>query len=201
MDRDRFLKDVASHELTISLDNGHHRHLSLKNPKTYDRHFHLTTWPGYLAISGEMGCYVFARTADMFGFFRDHEINPDYWAEKIQASDRSSGHTEFSEEKYRAALKCDFGQWAIEDEAQRTKAWSAIEETLLGDDFNPLDERWSVGNAIAYKCPITGHEFVDFWDHDFQDFTSHYLWCCRAIVWGIAQYDRQRAELREKQQT
>ena len=35
--------------------------------------------------------------------------------------------------------------------------------------------------------------FVDFWDHDFSEWTVHYLWRCYAIVWAIRQYDSMKA--------
>ena len=87
-----FLKDVAAHEMEILRDDGVYRHIRFKKPGTWCMHFDLVTWPGYLAYSGDMGCYVFSRLNDMFEFFRtDREylqrdgrqlcINLCYWSE------------------------------------------------------------------------------------------------------------------------
>jgi hypothetical protein len=36
-------------------------------------------------------------------------------------------------------------------------------------------------------------EFSDFWEHDLTEYTYHYIWCCYAIAWGIAEYDKAKA--------
>ena len=107
-----FLKDVASHRITVFRDDGIYRHVRLRNPKSSDMSFELVTWPGYLAYVGDMGSYVFQRTADMFRFFRtgeDHQlkdgltlaVSHEYWAEKCQASEHREGIEKFSSEKFR----------------------------------------------------------------------------------------------------
>lgn len=84
----QFLNDVKNHELTIHHNNGLFRHLTFQEHGTNDKHFNITTFPGYLIITGELGALVFSRCEDMFRFFRsdDLKINPDYWAEKIRST-------------------------------------------------------------------------------------------------------------------
>lgn len=67
---ERFLKDVAKHEMTVIRDDGINRHLRFKNPNDSSYWFDLITWPGTLCIDGDCGTYVFKRTPDMFQFFR-----------------------------------------------------------------------------------------------------------------------------------
>lgn len=50
---ERFKKSVIEHEMIVVRNDGLHRHLTFKSPRTYNHHFHITTWPGYLAISGD----------------------------------------------------------------------------------------------------------------------------------------------------
>jgi len=100
---DRFARDVANHKLTVLRDEGLYRHLRFKAPDGSTYWFDLITWPGYLTITGDMGTYVFARTQDMFEFFRSHRstgfpINPGYWAEKIRAADQNTAPRAHSEE-------------------------------------------------------------------------------------------------------
>src|SRR4051795_13045901 len=108
---ERFLKAVAEHEMTIVFEANLIRQITFKKPSSYNNHFHITTWPGYLAISGDAGCYVFARLPDMFQFFRGDGVNPSYWSEKVQAADRHGEVHEFSEEKFHQAVKSDFDDW------------------------------------------------------------------------------------------
>lgn len=93
-----FRKDVAQHRMTVIHDHGVHRHLRFGKPGDSNLSFQITTWPGYLCYSGDMGCYVFFRVEDMFRFFRGERINPGYWAEKVQAEDRE-GVKEYDENR------------------------------------------------------------------------------------------------------
>ena len=131
-----FLKDVENHVLTVRKKDGLHRHLTLYKPNISDQHYNITTWPGYLCISGDMGCYVFARRPDMFQFFRSGDggvgINPRYWSEKAQSSDKYGSIKKFSQAKFE-------------------------------------------------EVGVT-------------EYTERYIWCCRAIVWAIQQYDQLKKE-------
>lgn len=185
----RFLAAVVDHEMTVIVDGGHFRQITFKKPTSYNYHFHITTWPGYLAISGDAGCYVFARLPDMFEFFRGNEVNPGYWEEKLQAVDKSSGAREFSEEKFHAAIKDDFDQWSFESEDDRAIAWTALQESNLADDETPESVTDAVQRAMDYECPVSKHTFSDFWDHHLMDHTFRFLWCCHAIQWAVNKYD------------
>lgn len=190
--KEQFLKAVGSHEMTVSIDTGLHRHITFKNPKTFNQHFHLTTWPGYLAFSGDMGSFVFARLPDMFQFFRGDEINTDYWSEKLQAHDRHGGHEEFSEERFVEVVKEDFEGWEFESDEQKAEAWAEVDHSLI-DCFEP-DAAAMIGKAMDYRCPTTSQGFNDFWDHSFREYTPRFVWCCYAIQWGIQQYDASRTK-------
>lgn len=90
---ERFTKDVELHQLTVLKDDGLYRHLKVAKPNSNAMHYNITTWPGYLCISGDMGCFTFYRLTDMFEFFRSTpgSINPTYWEEKVQAGAGHSG--------------------------------------------------------------------------------------------------------------
>ena len=79
---EQFLNDVKLHKLSVNLDQGVYRDITVKNPNTVAMHYNITTRPGYLMITGDMGDFIFQRTEDMFGFFRPqsgYQINPGYW--------------------------------------------------------------------------------------------------------------------------
>lgn len=193
-----FLKQVDHHQLIVVHDEGLHRHLTLKRPTSSNRYFHITTWPGYLTISGDMNCYVFARLPDMFEFFRDDggNINPSYWAEKIQADQKGSGHREFSAPKYRQAIVSIFKSYYPQGTPDRMRIWADVREELL--DWNiPENTHDAISVAMRYKDPVKGNQpFSDFWDRNLEDYTYHFIWCCRAIVWAIERYDEYKADQR-----
>ncbi len=65
-----FALNTADHELTTLHDDGIYRHILMSKPGTGLYRYELITWPGHLAISGDLDSYVFARVDDMFTFFR-----------------------------------------------------------------------------------------------------------------------------------
>jgi hypothetical protein len=195
---ERFSKTVIEHEMIVVRNDGLHRHFTFKSPRTFNNHFHITTWPGYLAISGDIGCYVFARLPDMFRFFRGEGVNPGYWGEKLQSVERNGGYREFSEAQFHEAIKSDFEQWSFDDDEQKAKAWEALQDSDLAEDSNPESFDQGVRMALDYQCPITKNRFNDFWDHDLQDYTFRFLWCCHAIRWAVAEYDRRATSTQER---
>src|SRR5690606_7564229 len=148
---EEFLKDVTDHKVRILHDDGVYRHLRFKRPNTGCMHFDIVTWPGYLAYSGDMGCYVFSRLNDMLEFFRGPDegplrINISYWAEKLQAKDGGRHHscsvTEFSDEKFRRVIQSIRKDWIRESKgrlslSQRRELWEQIDTDVLSalDDF------------------------------------------------------------------
>jgi hypothetical protein len=205
---DQFLSDVASHVLTIQHDDGVFRHLRLGKPGTYCMSFNLTTWPGHLAISGDMGTYVFNRLDDMFQFFRtkpydrrdgtheDFPINPSYWAEKCEAMNTRDGrgegikaydreclreHARYEWESHFSELMDDEGDLATNEAAQ--ECWKEIETSVLGAENGY--EAYQAAQDFEHE----GFRFHDSWEWNNTSYTFRFLWCLYAITWGIRQYD------------
>ena len=190
---ERFQETIGEHQLTVIHDDGLYRHLRCARPNSSDRHFNITTWPGYLCISGDMGCYVFQRVEDMFQFFRsdDLAINPGYWAEKLQ-SGPSSAPDEITREWVPDNFRSDIERWfkdATEDwsEEDKADAWEEVENNVLSEADN---EHRAIIAAMKF-CYEDKQLFQDFWEVDCKQWKGHYLWCCYAIVWAIQQYDLQ----------
>jgi len=184
MDRDKFLKTVTKHKMDAQHELGIYRHLVFSDG-TFNRRFELVTWPMHLSICGDMGTYVFCRCEDMFTFFRRStlEINADYWSEKLE----SGVATQFS----RARVV----KWMREQrdtlKAYKRPARKAILEQMRYV-VEGLDEHGEseVRRAIDGICDPDGDPvFYDMFDVSFSEYTSRFLWCLFAIVWGIGQYD------------
>lgn len=186
-----FLKDVAAHQMTVVAENDVHRHVRFKRPDTYCMQFDLITWPGHLAYSGDMGCFVFSRLPDMFEFFRPNregselQINLGYWSEKLEAINRNGGHKEFSADLFRENI----ARWLDDAEASADLRAEVEEEVLYHADD---------GQDAAYRAARDfkgqeGFEFTDFWEVNCDEYTYHFVWCCYALAWGIRQYDEAKA--------
>jgi hypothetical protein len=163
-----FDKDVSLHEMTIEQDSGVYRCISFKNPSSINYHFRLTTWPGHLAISGDMGDFMFCRLQDMFEFFRG-PLSVGYWKEKCVA-----GETE----EFDAHSWGDF----LSDLLDQEYITKEQKEELSG--LEP-DNPYSLVEALDQAGVADAWEYGGALDA----YTHQFLWCLRAIQWGIAKYD------------
>jgi hypothetical protein len=160
----RFKGDTATHQMTILRDDGVYRHLCFRRPGTSCYGFDIVTWPGHLAVSGDMGSSVFTRLDDMFEFFRTPEerheehnglyINSGYWAEKCVANDGEK--KEFSLDLFKAYVRDHFDQY-MENEcanapgfaAARDALWAHLSEEVL--DSDELDTGDAIMRLYRFK--------------------------------------------------
>ncbi|HRD65697.1 MAG TPA: hypothetical protein PKY50_06030 [Candidatus Competibacter sp.] len=163
-------------------------------------HFDLLTWPGYLCYTGDMGTYVFRRLHDMFQFFRRGEsigercIDIRYWAEKLEAIDRVDGVREWTPEKFREEVR-DFCAQHVDDEwptERKAELWKAIDEQVCSAASLGEHHAWVALCAFDHD----GFQFQD-WESDCKAWTHRFLWCCHALEWAIATYDRAKQPTQE----
>ncbi len=182
-----FLKDVASHKMVVCSGGGPlYRHLKFKRsePNSWNQWFELVTWPGALAISGDMGSFIFRRVDDMFSFFRRSElgINESYWSEKCEAVDRNTPIKVFDPAKYRECITSSVDNYDLDEQRKRD-----ILEDLQLEVFNQEDQR----DAYQALCNFEhdGFSFSDAWEIRGEVYSGRFLWCLYAIVWGIQRWD------------
>lgn len=199
-----FLKDVASHELTVNLDQGVFRDLTIMKPNSVDMHYHITTRPGYLMFTGDMGSFVFTRLNDMFKFFRsdegEHQINKGYWEEKLEAVDSRGGAKAFSSDVAKETLtQCfqdhleglDSGDYN-KDQSDAEESKEAIQGLI---DLAEVDQHEFYEQLRNWDSDDAGGLDMDcWWEWDFNDYTGRYIWCCYAIVHAIKLYDEYKAQ-------
>ena len=196
-----FLRDVATHELTIIRDDGLYRHLRFKRPGSSCMYFDLITWPGHLCYTGDMGTYVFQRIEDMLEFFRRETkgealpINPGYWSEKVLATDggRHPGCVfEYDHSKYLAAVNEYLADWleGLSEEHQE-ELKDAVQDEVL-QYIEEDDEHGNCRRVHEFSAEVGGteYQFTDFFERSIRRFTGRYIWCCRALVWAINKYDQ-----------
>jgi hypothetical protein len=180
---ERFSRDVEKYRIKIIKDDGLHRHIRLAQPETGVMRFDLITWPGHLCYTGDAGSYLFSRLTDMFNFFRGRRPNPSYWSEKVLASDKSDGISHYSPDVFRNNIKQYLDDYTCDwDEDKKKAVWLEVEEQVL----SAADD----GEYAAREAAARFSVFVDFWEVDCTEYSICYEWCCHAIPWGIAQYDK-----------
>lgn len=205
-----FLKDVVNHQMIILRDDGLYRHIRFKRPDSGCMHFDLVTWPGYLSYCGDMGCYVFSRIDDMFGFFRTSKndwnynrsgglsINTGYWSEKLRAVDgnRQNGSaTEFSNEKFERVINETRAGWMREckgcgvSKNDRRELWDSVNHEVLWRLDDGHHVAMSAAHDFNHRIGRHHFNFEGLWEHDFTEYTYHFVWCCYALAWGVRTYD------------
>lgn len=221
--QERFLRDVAGHQMIVLREDGLNRHVRFKQPDTSCYYFDLITWPGYLCYTGDMGTFVFRRIDDMFEFFghdrayhasrgRTLAINLGYWGEKLVAVDANGansgrGAKEFDQDKFKRVINEYRVTWMRRareqgtlDRGQRRELWEQVQEEVL----DRVDDGEHYAQAAAYEFSFRKDQygrsddqpvwhFEDLFEHDFTEYTHAFVWCCYALAWGIQQYDDSKA--------
>lgn len=187
-DEIRFMRDVRGHKMTIEMDQGVHRCIHFGRPGSSAYHFRLVTWPGGLGIAGDCGDFTFSRIRDMFDFFRDegmeNRINPSYWHEKMRAQCKTSPARQFSIDKFKVAVRETMDEWQVRlGDADRIR-----EEVRQELEWEPPSCSAEAYAMIRDFEASDGNSFEGF-ESNVEDYGFHFIWCLRAIVWGIKQYD------------
>lgn len=208
---EQFPSDVEGHALSVLHDNGLYRHLRSVNPGHPFCWFEVITWPGSLAVRGDMGGgYIFSRVEDMFQFFRSpagkpYRINPSYWAEKLPDCGRSvevhseavfrgrlnEALAEYEEEhpELLARHERDYGdaKWPpppmTPDEARKLVADYEQDDRLRFEDG---------ARELLNELERAG-VVSETWEWTFTDYDWPFLWACHAIVWAVDRYDHVKA--------
>jgi hypothetical protein len=185
-----FLRDVAGHTMAVMQDNGVYRHIRFRqaSPASWNMWFDLVTWPGNLAIRGDMGTWVFSRVEDMFTLFRSRNrelrINASYWCEKVESESRFGGPSrKFDGESFKANVLLSLDGYGLEDE-EKQEITAVLQEEVFS-----LEDELSARKALA-DFEYNGFSFQDPWEIQGQGYSHHFIWCLHAIVWGIQQYDK-----------
>lgn len=214
---ERFLSDIKEHSLEVLHDDGVYRHLKFTNNGSQNFRFDLTTWPGYLCISGDMGTYTFQRTTDMFEFFRTDKndfnynktglsINARYWAEKLESEKRDNKGREFDESLILPSIIEHATQYCSDIDYEECTNPETDEkfnsnEELLEFYLNEIREHFKYVEMDEYRfCRAVDDfeseihadfNFTDEWEWiETHKYTFHYIWCLYAIAYGVEQYDK-----------
>lgn len=160
-------KNLASHEVFPSNhdDASSVRSWLCRNMKNSNYYFHVTTWPGWLVIAGDVGFLALSREQDMIAWARKAVDDPNYIASK---SPTNVATKEFDEEIAK--------EWVANQMSEGMSFDLAVE--LLQE----LDEGRHAFEQALYD---SGH--VDCSDFpNFLNFTHDFLRCLEALKWLLA---------------
>jgi hypothetical protein len=178
-----FQKQTAKGGRSIEIrhESGIYRHITVRSGEGI-LDVHITTWPGYLAITGDMGDFVLCRLNDMFEFFRHDRVNLGYWAEKAVAGATKEYEESFAREKVKDIVVEYFAE--------------NCEGVENGDEIQEILDSFDYENEYALRESIRNSEhegiFPDFWEVNLQTYTYHFAWCCECIRWAVHEYDKMK---------
>lgn len=194
-----FKNSVVNHQLTINLDHGLYRDITVKNPESSVCAYHVISRPRYLMICGDMGTFVFnVRANDAFEYFRNNLDNirsSQYYRSKLQSEDISVKSTQFDFEGVLAQLDeylQNFLDYYLECPENKNldyeMAKAAVERFRTQTDRNEYSYVEAINNWDEYEAG--GMSIDDFWDGNTGLIaTYHYKWCIYAIIHAVNLYN------------
>lgn len=176
-------RDFAAHEMKVIHEDGLHRHLHFARPGTSMYSFSLVTWPGYLAIDGDLEGFVFSRVLDMVGFFAgDADINPHYWSEKITNCKTRRTTRVYSEEVLNRQIRGAFARIEVEEgRGSRMEVENAWREHAADLDLG-------VEHVARELLREFDHVLGETFEWDLAEWDHHFLLACFAIKKGVEMY-------------
>lgn len=178
-----FQRNTPNHELQVLHEDGLHRHLRFREPGTMMWHFDIITWPGYLAVVGDIADgYIFSRTTDMLEFFDDGQpdghINASYWAEKLAHG--ANDVKQFSNESFTSWLTERLNDMEplpadVEDLKSSARHAESVEQAI--DVLNDHDISWDYEDPSCWL-----------------DYKYQFILALHAILWGAKKYHAIKAE-------
>lgn len=178
-----FLKNTAEHQLTILHEDGLYRHLRMNKPGSYMWGWDIVTWPGRLAIYGDIGrAGMFARIDDMISFFDVRHypklgdgspfINPSYWGEKF-----SMDCMVYSPDVFLAEVR-----QTLEDAEDRDQL--DIED-IVSSAMYSSDSECEAVDWLRLHEDVLGS---DIWEMRLKDYDYHFILGLYAIVTTVDAY-------------
>jgi len=173
---ERAKKAFEHHVVEERSRNGVYRSWRCHNPDEGCFWFDITTIPGSLIITGDLGDMIVSRSYDMLPWCRGLIRSIDYFAEKVS---RDFPTTEFSPERLEEWLKGELNP--EEGYEQPSSAHRELIERTLEDGFDD----WRGEGYFREKL----HELTNGSDPpNWSDYTPRFLWLREAIKWFVTHH-------------
>lgn len=178
-----FRRNTADHKMTILHDQGIHRHLYFHKPGDGSNwSWHIVTWPGSLAIRGDIGrSAIFTREPDMLlDFFHGNpeRISFNYWAEK------TGQYYDFRE--YSPAV---FLREVREQLAILKKYGSDLNHEEILESAKEVADIEDLARVWLRDSPDAAYFDTDmYWETRFDLWDEQFLFSCFAIAHAVRAY-------------
>lgn len=165
-------KALAEHVITERMRSGVYRSWRCQKPGTWTYGFDITTYPGTIVITGDIGDLIVQRVYDMLPWCRSSVNDAQYFASKVPHAIQTK---EFSDNELRRWIKDE-----LKDKETKAEHKKILKEAVLHLDDSHGSEWW--------------HErLYDVWIGNdppgWKDYTRNFLWCRDAIRWFVMKHD------------
>lgn len=177
-------KAFKDHVVTEELRVGVFRSWKCAKPGTGVYAFRVTTWPGVVAINGDIGEIMVSRTYDTLAWARNSIESIDYFAEKVITKPVEEFSWDGFEEWAKDYLAQSFDDSGYSDEATYLKYREEVEEALTWEG--------SLGEEGLYDRLSEVFDGCDY--PSFRTYTSNFLWCREALRWFLSKHNEAPVE-------
>lgn len=186
----QFEAETREHTMTVLRRDGVSRHLRFARPGLRRWSWDIVTWPGHLAVSGDVGNgWQFAHgDRDVLPLFVPFalrgRINPDYWAQRVPARLRPDARR-FSPAKFARSVREQIAAHGLTPR-QRAELLRALDAAGV---FRARD-RHTAGSALAGRWAAGGAsvEFTGVDDMDVEEWDRQFLLSQFAILFATTRY-------------
>lgn len=191
-----FAADTSGHQLTILLDQGDHKHLrahAVDEDTGHPRHLYsvdLVTWPGRVAIAGDMDGFTFKADLPTLRAATQNGINWGYLAEKVDAGRENI--TGFSQEAFQREIRDQIDQATVDGTAPRGLE-AEVNEWFLNGDYAEQFHTEEAALFAARDFEHDGFHFSDLAEWDLTAYTSDFERAALGVQLVIRLYDRAKA--------
>lgn len=172
------VKNFAEHKIEQRLSQGMYRSWRCAKADSCEFAFEITTLPGTLLVTGDIGELIVQRTEDMLAWAERAVYSIDYFAGKVPHALPTT-------------------QWCPD------VAWEWLEELAAEEVEEEEDKAERVekiadlrscleDGSDAFFRELSDSRLIDGCDYpDLTNWTSNFLWCREAVIWFI---ERKEAE-------
>ena len=158
------------HVVTLRLDVGMFRSWRCQKPGTWAYGFDVTTTPGYLILTGDIGEMILRRCDDMIAWTRSSIRDAHYFAEKVPNSIQTK---EWSFEKSLEWIN----ETAAEDAHEAREQWDELRDELVSGGINGGMSEHEFCTALYESNLVDGCDWPNL-----EVFNSNFLWCREAVI-------------------
>jgi hypothetical protein len=181
-------KDLSEHQVTMRLNNGLWRSWRCQRPGSWVYGFDVTTGPGWIMVTGDMGTCVWERTADMIDWAEASINSLSYFAEKVP---REIKIKEYDPDKAKAWLLGEivdyFNDHCGSDDhgGMDDKQWTHWHRLLTLYRHEDPSDQMEFAQAIHKSGVADGSDWPNFYNY-----TYHFLWIREGLKWFFAHKDQ-----------